>query len=75
MARESTILLVLLHGNLVLSGLAMAATHLTIANLRSASIIFEDTILHIGSKDKDEKMPLHHGIHPYVNKHQSLVDC
>jgi hypothetical protein len=50
------------------------ATHLTLANLRPAFIIFEDIILHVGSKDKDEKMPLHHGIHPCVNKHQSLVD-
>jgi hypothetical protein len=33
-----------------------------------------DTILHISSKDKDEEMPLHHGMHPCVNKHQSMVD-
>jgi hypothetical protein len=38
-------------------------------------IIFEDTILHIGSKDKDDEMPLHHGMHPCGNKHQSMVDC
>jgi hypothetical protein len=46
----------------------------SLANLRPAFIIFEDIILHVGSKDKDEKMPLHHSIHPCVNKHQPLVD-
>jgi hypothetical protein len=44
------------------------ATHLILANMRPAFIIFEDNILLIGSNDKDEKTPLHH---PCVNKHQS----
>jgi hypothetical protein len=50
-------------------------THLILANRRPTFIVFEDTILHIGSMDKDDEMPLQQGMHPCVNKHQSMVDC
>jgi hypothetical protein len=32
-------------------------------------IIFEDTNPYAGSKNQDDEMPLHHGMHPRVNKH------
>jgi len=32
-------------------------------------IIFEDTNLYVSSKDQVDEMPLHHGMHPRVNKH------
>ena len=41
-----------------------------------ASIIFENTISHVISKDQDNEMPLHHGVHSRANKHhQSMVHC
>ena len=30
--------------------------------------IIEDTNLYVGSKNQDDEMPLHHGMHPRVNK-------
>ena len=39
-----------------------------------ASIIFENTISHVVSKDQDNEMPLHHGVHSPTNRHhQSMV--
>jgi hypothetical protein len=45
-----------------------------------AFIIFEDINSYVGSKDQANKMRLHHGMHPHVNKCHisgglSMVPC
>jgi hypothetical protein len=50
--------------------------HLVLAKNTPASIIFENTISHVVSKDQDNEMSLHYGVHSRANRHhQSMVHC